>query len=72
VRTAAEFARGHIDGARNVPLQELEKELASLEPRDRPVVVYCASGVRSRAAKATLGRAGFTAVHDLGPMTRWR
>src|SRR5919197_1578409 len=40
VRPAEEFAAGHIEGARSVPLEELERRLAEL-PSDREVVAYC-------------------------------
>jgi rhodanese-related sulfurtransferase len=40
VRPAEEFAAAHIDGARSVPLDELERRLAEL-PNDREVVAYC-------------------------------
>jgi rhodanese-related sulfurtransferase/predicted transcriptional regulator len=40
VRPEEEFAAGHIDGARSVPLEELERRLAEL-PADREVVAYC-------------------------------
>jgi rhodanese-related sulfurtransferase len=40
VRPGEEFAAGHIDGARSIPLDELEQRLAEL-PDDREVVAYC-------------------------------
>ena len=40
VRPAEEFAAGHIDGARSIPLDELEQRLTEL-PADREVVAYC-------------------------------
>jgi rhodanese-related sulfurtransferase len=40
VRPQEEFAAGHIDGARSIPLDELERRLAEL-PVDREVVAYC-------------------------------
>jgi phage shock protein E len=71
VRTAGEFAAGHIEGAVNIPVQELESRLAELTPKDAPVVVYCRSGHRSGNAARILKGAGFAAVHDLGAMSRW-
>lgn len=71
MRTPAEFAAGHIDGALNIPVQELERRMKELEPRDEPIVVYCRSGNRSRSASHVLKSAGFTAVHDLGAISRW-
>lgn len=69
VRTPAEWRDGHIDGAVLIPVQELEQRLQEIA-RDRPVVVYCASGNRSARAAATLSAAGYD-VHDLGGMSRW-
>ncbi len=71
VRTPEEFAAGHIEGAVNVPVQELESRMAELEPKDRPIVVYCRSGNRSGQAARMLTSAGHRQVHDLGPMSRW-
>lgn len=71
VRTPGEFAAGHIEGAINIPVQELEGRLNELQPKDRAVVLYCRSGHRSGNAARMLKSAGFSAVHDLGPMTRW-
>ena len=71
VRTPEEFAAGHLPGARNIPVDELGGRLDEVGPRDRPIVVYCASGVRAASAARTLAGAGFTRVHDLGPMSAW-
>lgn len=71
VRTPAEWKRGHLDGAKHIPLQELASRTGDVGPKDVPVVVYCASGVRSRSARSILKRHGFSAVHDLGAMARW-
>lgn len=69
VRTPEEFAAGHLDGARNLPLDALTARMAEL-PRDRAVVVYCRSGARSARAAAVLRSAGHD-VRDLGPMSAW-
>ena len=71
VRTPAEFAAGHIAGALNLPLQQLDRRLAELEPKAAPVVLYCRSGQRSANAARRLKSVGFGAVHNLGAMTRW-
>lgn len=71
VRTPAEFADGHLPGAVSVPLAELEGRLAELGPKDRAVVIYCASGVRSAVAGRVLASAGFATVKNLGAMSRW-
>jgi rhodanese-related sulfurtransferase len=65
VRTAAEFAGGAYRGAINVPLQELSGRLGRI-PKDRPVVVYCASGARSAMAARILRKAGYADVSNAG------
>ena len=49
VRSAAEFRPGHLPGALNIPHTELRQRLGEI-PRDRPLLVYCASGFRSYLA----------------------
>ena len=69
VRSPSEFSSGALEGARNVPVQQLEGALTGL-PKDRPIVVYCASGMRSARAVSRLKKDGVDA-HDLGPMSAW-
>lgn len=69
VRTPAEYASGHVEGAVNVPVDEVAARLSEI-PRDVPVVVYCRSGARSARASSTLREAGYD-VHDLGPRSAW-
>ena len=45
--------------------------MAEVGDKGKPVVVYCASGMRSASAAGMLRRAGFADVHDLGAMARW-
>ena len=71
VRTAAEYASGHLPGAVNVPLSELNSKLETLSSKERVVVVYCLSGTRSGMAARVLRNAGFSQVSNLGAMTRW-
>lgn len=69
VRTPGEFAAGALPGARNIPVQSLAGRIGELE-QGRPVVVYCASGMRSSRAAAMLREHGLVA-HDLGPKGAW-
>jgi phage shock protein E len=71
VRTPGEFAAGHIPGAVNIPVQQLDARMSELQPKDVAVIVYCRSGHRSGNAARMLKSAGFKAVRDLGPMSRW-
>jgi phage shock protein E len=71
VRTRNEFADGHISGALNIPVQELEQRMRELGSSDQSIVVYCRSGARSSRASRMLKSAGYSAVHDLGAMSRW-
>jgi phage shock protein E len=72
VRSPSEYASGHIEGAVNIPVQELPKRVGELgRDKARPIVVYCRSGSRSAQAKSLLEQAGFTKVGNLGPMSRW-
>lgn len=58
VRTAAEYERGHIDGFRNIPVDELRERLGELD-RDKPLYVICQSGLRSYIACRILVQEGF-------------
>jgi len=71
VRTAEEFSTGHLPGATNVPVQELESRLSEVGDQNRPVVVYCRSGARSARASGILRAHGFRSVSDLGAMSRF-
>ena len=69
VRTPEEYAGGHVDGARNLPVDTLGNHLAEL-PRDKPIVVYCAAGARAARAARLLASAGYDA-RDLGGIGNW-
>jgi len=74
VREAGEFAQGHILGARNIPVEELEKRVKEIERfKDKPVVVSCATGNRAGSAAKVLREQGFTNVVNLsGGIAAWR
>lgn len=67
-RSAMEFGGGHHPGAINLPPQAWTGDLSRFAPKDRPVVVYCASGARSRQLAARLAEEGFTVVLDAGSL----
>jgi rhodanese-related sulfurtransferase len=69
VRTAGEFSGGHLEGATNIAIDALTARIGEL-PKDKKLVVYCASGGRSAAATGMLREKGYDA-YDLGPMSAW-
>lgn len=69
VRSAAEYAAGHVPGAVNVPLERVQAD-----PRrftDRPVRIICASGRRSLQAAKTISAAGGDAASVSGGTIAW-
>lgn len=64
VRTKDEFSLGAIDGAVNIPLDDLRDRLSEI-PADKPVWVYCGVGLRGYLASNILRGNGFTDVHNL-------
>ena len=71
VRQPAEYESGHIPGAVLAPLPDLTDHLSDIDP-DRPVLVYCASGGRSRVAAQLLSGQGFKKVINVaGGFNSW-
>jgi rhodanese-related sulfurtransferase len=67
VRTPQEFDEGHLDGAMPLPLDDLEKDAATLLPdKTTEILVVCRSGVRSRIAAGMLAEMGYVNVFDAG------
>lgn len=64
VRTPGEYQMGHIPGAINVPVDEVASAAAAWDP-NATYVIYCASGVRSATAVATLKGMGFGNIKHL-------
>lgn len=69
-----EYAAGHVAGARSAPLSQLEKTLSALvKNKATPVILVCASGIRSRRAVALAKRLGYENAHSLaGGLRAWR
>lgn len=65
VRTAGEFAAGHVKGSVNIPLDIIASKTAQLKNK-KTIIVFCQSGGRSSAAKAILEKNGFTNVVNGG------
>ena len=71
VRSAAEYASGHIPTAVNVPVDVIAEKPPT---RDKAalVIVYCASGGRSAKAAKALVDLGYARVTDFGAVSRWK
>lgn len=65
VRTAGEYSRGHLDGFKNIPVDELRGHLDEIE-KDKPVYVICQSGLRSYIATRILVGEGYQAYNFAG------
>lgn len=65
IRTAEEYAQGHVPGALHIPLQDLLRSLSSI-PKDRPVVTCNAEDALSATAAEILGAHGFRAFDGGG------
>lgn len=68
VRNPGEFKGGHIEGSKNIPLQEIRSQIGKIKALKKPIVVCCASGVRSGQAKMILEKEGLTVENAGG----WR
>jgi len=73
VREADEFAAGHLPEARHIPLGKLVERAGELEKfKDKPIIVCCASGMRSAKGCAALGKLGFSRVYNVsGGVDAW-
>ena len=72
VRTPAEFAGGHIQGAINVPNENIgSSAVPALPDLDATILVYCRSGSRSAQAARKLLAVGYTNVIDFGGIINW-
>ena len=58
VRTPGEFMGGHVAGSINIPLQEIQNRANEIKARSQPIVLCCASGMRSGQATVYLKRLG--------------
>ncbi|KQL37314.1 sulfurtransferase TusA family protein [Psychrobacillus sp. FJAT-21963] len=72
VREEAEYAFGHIEGAKSIPMGELERRMNELE-KDKSIYVICRTGKRSDLAAQKLADNGFINVWNVIPgMTQWK
>jgi rhodanese-related sulfurtransferase len=70
VRTPEEFVTGHIEGALNIPYEQIGQGILSVKGinKESPILVYCRSGRRSAIAKAALERLGYRQIINGGGM----
>lgn len=66
VRSPNEFKGGHIQGSRNIPVNEIRSKVDMIRKWNKPVITVCLSGGRSAAAKSVLESAGIEAYNG-GP-----
>lgn len=72
VREPGEFQRGHLPGAKNLPLSQLKSKVQSL-PSDGSLHLYCQTGMRSKQAARMLAREGYKdIVHLRGGIGAWQ
>lgn len=73
VREDAEFAAGHIQGAKHIPVAQLEERIKELaKQKNKPVLIVCQRGMRSNAAYKILATHAFTQVSSLqGGINKW-
>ena len=72
VREPDEFAVGHAENAKNIPLGDIEAGKLTEATKTVKVYVYCRSGKRAGVAKTALEKQGYTNVVSLGGLSDWR
>lgn len=65
VRSKQEYEEDHLDGSISIPLYEIDKELEKLPNKKSMILIYCASGHRSKQAKEKLENLGYENVYHL-------
>jgi hydroxyacylglutathione hydrolase len=71
VRERSEWDAGHVPSAIHIPYENLRERAHEL-PVDRPIVLYCASGIRSSLASSVLESGGRAVANLRGGFTAWR
>ena len=73
VREPNEYAKGHIPGAINVPVETIGEEYPpELPDCDQLILVYCRSGNRSKEAAQKLVDIGYKNVYEFGGIIDWK
>lgn len=63
VRTPQEFSQGHLGNSKNFPLDRLSADVSKLKGLGKPLILVCASGMRSSSATKTLKNKGLDCVN---------
>jgi rhodanese-related sulfurtransferase len=73
LRAADDYAKGHILGAKNIPLADLEQRSGELDKhKSKPLILHCGDGNRAGSGVAALRKKGFDSVHNLaGGYAAW-
>ena len=66
VRSKEEYEIGHVPGSINIPLDKLLHNLDKLKDKMKPIILCCASGMRSSSAKNLLQSNGYVALYNAG------
>ncbi|MES2864390.1 MAG: rhodanese-like domain-containing protein [Bacteroidota bacterium] len=66
VRSYEEYAGGHIENSKNIPLQIIESKVNDILKLNKPVIVCCKSGMRSSQANSILKRNGIESINGGG------
>ena len=67
VRTPAEYQAGHLEGAHNIPVEDIVSQIHTVAPdKNPPVMLYCKSGRRAERARQALTAEGYTHVENRG------
>ncbi|OED35586.1 sulfurtransferase [Chromatiales bacterium (ex Bugula neritina AB1)] len=73
VRDDSEYKKGHILGARHIPMSNFDKRMTELEKfQKKPIILYCSNGPRASRAAGKLRKANFESVYTLaGGLGGW-
>ncbi len=73
IRTADEYAEGHLEGAANIDWfgKDFLTQIEAKYPKETPLAIYCRSGRRSAAAAKALSKAGYEVYNMLGGIKAW-
>lgn len=73
VRSPEEYAEGHVEGAKNIPIDSLPGSLSKFgENKDQEIVLYCRSGRRSGMVEKILEKNGYKFVYNSGGLADWQ